>query len=87
MGAQFHYILHGPLAEPHEYADPTLVECEARHCLTAADLRSIDGGRVAEWAAAQPASKVAPVVRVRVRVRIRVGVRVRVRGGVGFGFG
>ena len=68
LGAQFHYILHGPLAEPHEYADPTLVECEARHCLTAADLRSIDGGRVAEWAAAQPASKVAPTVRVRMRV-------------------
>ena len=68
LGAQFHYILHGPLAEPHEYADPTLVECEARHCLTAADLRSIDGGRVAEWAAAQPASKVAPTVRVRLRV-------------------
>ena len=29
-----------------------------RHCLTAEDLRAIDEGRAAEWAAAQPAAKV-----------------------------
>jgi hypothetical protein len=61
LGPQVNYILHGdPLAEPHDYADPT-VECEARHCFTADDLRRIDEGRAAEWAAAQPVAKVAPI--------------------------
>ena len=61
LGPQVNYILHGdPLAEPHDYADP-FVECEARHCLTADDLRKIDEGRAAEWAAAQPVAKVAPI--------------------------
>jgi len=61
LGPQVNYILHGdPLAEPHDYADPT-EECEARHCLTADDLRKIDEGRAAEWAAAQPVAKVAPI--------------------------
>ena len=41
-------------------ADP-FVECEARHCLTADDLRKIDEGRAAEWAAAQPVAQVAPI--------------------------
>ena len=59
LGPQVNYILHGdPLAEPHDYADPTFV-CEARHCLTADDLRKIDEGRAAEWAAAQPVAQVA----------------------------
>ena len=54
LGPQINYILHGdPLAEPHDYADPKYVECEARHCMTADDLRKIDEGRAAEWAAAQ----------------------------------
>ena len=68
LGPQVNYILHGdPLAEPHDYADPTFV-CEARHCLTADDLRKIDEGRAAEWAAAQGpklTAKVAPIFATR----------------------
>ena len=69
LGPQINYILHGdPLAEPHDYADPKYVECEARHCMTADDLRKIDEGRAAEWAAAQGpklTAKVAPIFATR----------------------
>ena len=69
LGPQVNYILHGdPLAEPHDYADPKYVECEARHCMTADDLRNIDEGRAAEWAAAQSpkfTAKVAPIFATR----------------------
>ena len=73
LGPQINYILHGdPLAEPHDYADPKYVECEARHCMTADDLRKIDEGRAAEWAAAQSpkfTAKVAPIFATRPRPR------------------
>ena len=73
LGPQINYILHGdPLAEPHDYADPKYVECEARHCMTADDLRNIDEGRAAEWAAAQSpkfTAKVAPIFATRPRPR------------------
>ena len=66
-------ILHGdPLAEPHDYADPKYVGCEARHCMTADDLRKIDDGRAAEWTAAQSSkftAKVAPISATRPRPR------------------
>ena len=65
LGPQINYILHGdPLAEPRDYADPKYVGCEARHCMTADDLRKIDDGRAAEWTAAQSSkftAKVAPM--------------------------
>ena len=73
LGPQINYILHGdPLAEPHDYADPKYVGCEARHCMTADDLRKIDDGRAAEWTAAQSSkftAKVAPISATRPRPR------------------
>ena len=69
MQPQIDYVLHGnPLAEPHDYDDPTMVHLttmtragtDARYCLTADDLRKMDDGRAAEWAAAQSPVKVAP---------------------------
>lgn len=73
LGPQINYILHGdPLAEPHDYADPKYVGCEARHCMTADDLRKIDEGRAAEWTAAQSSkltAKVAPIFATRPRPR------------------
>jgi len=72
MQPQIDYVLHGnPLAEPHDYDDPTMVHLttmtragtDARYCLTADDLRKMDDGRAAEWAAAQSPVKAQALIR------------------------
>lgn len=64
MQPQIDYVLHGdPLAEPHDYDDPCLAfegANDPKYCMTADDLRKMDDGRAAEWAAAQSPAQVAP---------------------------
>eukprot|EP00964_Phaeocystis_antarctica_P038596 scaffold22070_cov70-Phaeocystis_antarctica.AAC.4 len=64
MQPQINYVLHGdPLAEPHDYDDPACAfggSNDPRYCMTADDLRKMDDGRAAEWAAAQSPAQVAP---------------------------
>ena len=64
MQPQIDYVLHGdPLAEPHDYDDPACAfggSNDPKYCMTADDLRKMDDGRAAEWAAAQSPAQVAP---------------------------
>jgi len=56
---QISFILYGdPLAEPEDYTvpntDPNYPEAHLRHCMTADDLRNMDGGRAVAWVAPPP---------------------------------